>query len=76
MSKATEATWAQAEDTARYRREYAALRGRTIVDVRAMSEEELGRLGLDQDWGQPVFLLDDGNMFTPREGRLLTHRGN
>ena len=74
MSKTIEATWAQAEGTKHYRRDYAALIGRSIVDVRAMSAEELARLGLSED--QPVFLLDDGNMFTPRDGKLLTHRGN
>jgi hypothetical protein len=76
MNKTLEATWAQAESTRHFRWNYAALIGRTIVDVRAMSAEELARLGFSEDHHQPVFLLDDGNMFTPRGAQLLTHRGN
>jgi hypothetical protein len=75
MSKTLEETWAQAELTKKYRQKNAALIGRTIVDVRAMSAEEVALGGWTGNGG-PVFLLDNGDMFTPHWKQLITHRGN
>ena len=57
--------WEQtAKMTSYYRKEYAALKGRRVTDVRAMFPEEMKLL---MWYGQPgaVLTMDDGTMFIP-----------
>ena len=64
MTTKTDSTTQTARMTAYYRKECAAMLGRTIMDVRSMYPEEMELF----DWyGQPgvVLILSDGGMVIP-----------
>lgn len=64
MNTAIDDTLETARMTKYYRREYGALIGRKIVDMRAMYKEEMD---LFLWYGEPgvVMILDDGSLFIP-----------
>jgi hypothetical protein len=64
MNTAIDDTLETARMTNYYRREYGALIGRKIVDMRAMHKEEMD---LFLWYGGPgvVMILDDGSLFIP-----------
>lgn len=60
----SEKVWETAVATRFYRSEFAHLIGRTILDARAMYDEEMEALDWDGAPGS-VVILDDGGMFIP-----------
>lgn len=54
-----------AEPTNATRHAYESLIGRTIVDVRSMTPDEVNRIWGGEGWGHILVVLDDGTEFTP-----------
>jgi hypothetical protein len=66
MNKTLDSVAETARMTAYYRREYSALIGHKIMDVRAMYPEEMDVLMWHGEQGA-VFTLDDGTLFVPMQ---------
>jgi len=74
MNNKDKATARTAEMTKYYRSEYAALIGRTVVDVRAMYPEEMELFMWDGDPGS-VLILSDGGLVIPMRDQEGNDKG-